>query len=195
MRISVFIIACLFSAAARADWPLTFVRVTCIPEARYFYFEYKPVSGPAALTDAQFDDRKLAARMRAWQRHGYFDPRKLDRNCSLPESTYSLRTSQEDARESGECGGAPSIKLNLLRNGSPVLQDVVLGDACLGGASVASVEITDGLDGWGSRKMTLCVTPAPGETPHCKYLSEDYKQITQAVPITSEAIERYAKER
>jgi hypothetical protein len=195
MKLSTLVVALLFATAARADWSLDFVRVTCIPEARYFYFEYKAVSGPAALTDTQFDDKKRLERMRTWQRHGYFDPHNLVRECRLPDSTYRLLTSQPPARERGMCGGAPPITLNLLRNGSAFLKDVILGENCFGGPSVVSVEITDGLDGWNTRQMTVCVSPASGEAPKCTFLSETYNDITKAIPITSESVERYAKER
>jgi hypothetical protein len=196
MRTLVLIVALLtFSHAARADWSLEFVRITCIPEARYFYFEYKPVSGPAALTDTQFDEKMQRERMRIWQRHGFFDPRSLERECRLPESTYKLITSQPPAREQGMCGGAPQITLNLFRNGTAFFKDVVFGDDCFGGPSVVSVEITDGLEGWDTRQMTVCISPAVGEARMCKFLSETYGDIAKAVPVTGEVINRYVKER
>jgi hypothetical protein len=194
MKLLVLVVALLLSTAVRADWSLEFVRITCIPEARYFYFEYKPIDGSAALTDAQVSDEKQRERMRTWQKHGYFDPRDLDFECRLPESRYRLRTSQPPGHE-GRCGAAPTITLNLLRNGSSYVKDVTLGDDCYGGPSVLSVEIADKLDGWGTREMTICVKAGQAEAAKCTFLSETYGDITKVVPITPAVVERYAKER
>ena len=105
MKAAVLTFAFLLPVVAWADEYLEFVRITCIPEARYFYFEYKFVSGPAGLTDDYLDDKKRLESMRVWQSHGYFDPANLEQDCRIPGSTYRLLTIQPLPSEHGMCGG------------------------------------------------------------------------------------------
>lgn len=44
-----------------------------------------------------------------------------------------------------------------------------------------SVKISDGLQGWDSRQMNLCVAGTKGQS--CKFLSETYGGISKANPI------------
>ena len=108
----------LLALESNADWTFDFVRVTCVPEARYFRLEYAGVYGPAALTDAQHDDRKTRERLAIWRKHGYLAPGKLRYECQLPESKYRITATQSGWADRGSCGAAPEITLSLARNGA-----------------------------------------------------------------------------
>jgi hypothetical protein len=136
------------SGSAIADWSMDFVRITCIPEARYFRIEYAPISGSAALLETQSDDKQRSQRMLAWKKHGYYEATNLQYECRLPESTYNISAVQTPESEHGMCMAAPQITLSLFRNGIPILDKVIFGNDCFGGPTVVSTEVTDGLEGW-----------------------------------------------
>lgn len=193
MQMKGFVAVILLLAAtqpAKADWYVNFIQITCIPEARYLAFEAKDIEGSYVLMEAQFDDKKRAQRMNLWMKQGYFDPSKLDFECRMPESTYKITATQPPASARGQCGAAPSITLSLLRDGKPYLSNVTFGDDCFGGASVYRVELSDGLQGWDTRQMTICTTPG---TDHCKFLSDTYQDIVKAVPIDQSKVAGYAE--
>lgn len=75
-----------------------------------------------------------------------------------------------------------------------MLDKVIFGDACFGRPSVLSVEITDGLEGWDTRQMMLCLSPKAGMPQVCKFLSETYSDISKAIPIDQNKVEKYAEE-
>lgn len=187
--------AALFSCSgsAIADWSMDFVRITCIPEARYFRFDYTPISGPAVLLEAQFDDKKRSQRMLAWMKQGYYEATNLQYECRLPESTYKISAVQPPQRDRGMCGAAPQITLSLLRDGTPVLDKIIFGNDCFGGPTVVSAEITDGLQGWNTRQMNLCLSPKSDMPRLCKFLSETYGAISKVIPITQEKVGEYVK--
>jgi hypothetical protein len=184
----------LFSAPSRADWSIDFVRITCLSEARYLQFESRSIDGNYVLLDTQdgksFHDERTAA----WEKKGYYRPSALTYECKLPDATYTIQASQPPPQASGPCGVSPYVTLTLMRDDRLVLDHVVFGpDTCYGkqGISVSSVEISDGLRGW-DRAMTLCLLPEPSP---CVFLSEQYKDISKAMPIDQESIVRYFRER
>ncbi len=179
---------------AFADWPMEFVRLTCIPEARYFRVEYMPVSGPSVLLESEFDDEKRAKRLLAWEKAGFHEPSNLTYECALPESLYKL-TAHQPPPSNGECGGAPSISLSLFRNGQPILENVIFGNDCFGGPTVIGAEITDGLDGWDTRALRLCLSQRGAPPRMCEFLSETYGDITKAIPITQQKVAQYVEKR
>ena len=184
----------LCSGSAIAGWSIDFVRITCIPEARYFRFDYTPVSGSAALLETALDGKKRSQRMLAWKKHGYYEATNLQYECRWPESTYKISAVQAPARERGMCMAAPQIKLSLFRNGIPILDKVIFGNDCFGGPTVVSAEITDGLQGWDTRQMTICFSPKEDAPRICEFLSETYDAISKAVPINQIKVDEYVKE-
>lgn len=201
MKYPIIVMALLFPTITNADWTQHFVRITCIPEARFFSFEYRPVDGSSALTDAIFDEKKRVQRLDIWKRQGYFEPSQLKYECRLPEATYILLTKQRDPQDHGWCGANQPITLNLLRNGIVILDNVTFGDACIdAGAFVTSTDISEPPQGWGKRTMSVCVVGLPAEgqlstdaKPRCEFLSDE--RLTKAIPITTKTVEHYAKER
>ena len=172
---------------------MDFVRITCIPEARYFRFDYTPISGSAVLLEAEFDDKRRSQRMLAWKKQGYYDATNLKYECRLPESTYKISAVQPPPSERGMCGAAPQITLSLLRDGTPILDKIIFGDDCFGGPTLVSAEITDGLSGWDTRQMTLCLSPNSDAPRVCEFLSETYGDISKAIPISQEKVGEYVK--
>lgn len=173
----------------QADWYVNFIQITCIPEARYLAFEAKDIEGSYVLMETQFDDKKRSQRMALWQKQGYFDPSKLSFECHMPESTCKIIATQPPRSAHGQCGAAPSITLSLFRNDQPYLDNVTFGPDCFGGPSVTRLELSDGLTGWDTRQMTVCIAP----TGTCKFLSETYSAITSAVPIDQGKVGRYVQ--
>jgi hypothetical protein len=153
------------------------------------------------FSDVSRDPKKRQQRLDHWKRQGYFVPTLLKYECRLPGATYSLRTTQRDPQERGHCGANQPITLNLTRNGKPALERLTIGDACAAdGAYVTSVDVSEPPDGWGNRRLTLCVVGQPAEAqtgipanPQCELLWID--QLVTSGPITAEAVERYAKVR
>jgi hypothetical protein len=189
------VMVCLVAGTCRADWTMDFIRITCIPEARYLHVEYKPVNGPAVLMETQFDKDKKKQRLSAWRKHGYYDPSKVEYECRMTNSTYRITSVQPPGRDRGECGVSQSITLSLFRNNKPILDKIIFGDNCFQGPTVHSFEITDGLAGWQSRDMTLCISPKPGERDICQFLSETYDQISKAIPINQGKINKYVEQK
>lgn len=186
------VVACILltiAQPAQADWFVNFVHITCIPEARYLAFEVKDIEGSYVLMETQFDDKKRAQRMALWKKNGYFDPSKLTFECHMPESTYKITATQPPASAHGQCGAAPSITLSLLRNGEPYLSNVMFGGDCFGGPSVTRVELSDGLNGWDTRQLTVCIAPRGT----CEFLSETYSAISKSIPIDQHKLAGYAK--
>lgn len=180
---------------AVAEWQMGFVRLTCIPEARYFRVEYMPVSGPSVLLESDFDGEKTAKRLLAWKKAGFHEPSNISYECSLPDSLYKLTAKQPPPEGHGQCGGAPNITLSLFRNGQPILENVTFGSDCFGGPTVIGAEITDGLEGWETRAMRLCLSRAGAAPPMCEYLTETNGAIAKAVPITQEKVAQYVEKR
>lgn len=173
----------------QADWYVNFVHITCIPEARYLAFEAKDIEGSYVLMETQFDDKKRAQRMALWKKKGYFDPSKLTFECQMPESTYTITAMQPPASAHGQCDAGPSITLSLLRNGEPYLSNVTFGSDCFGGPSVTRVELSDGLNGWDTRQLTMCIAPRE----RCEFLSETYSAISKSIPIDQQKVAGYPR--
>ena len=172
---------CWSPAEARADQPLELVRITCIPEMRYFEIESKDYPSEAT-TWIWFgfevkEKHERAGRKKRWRilkEHGLYPPEKLVYQCKLPESTYELVMAKDEPRASGECGAAPIATMNLLRNGQEWVSHVLFGSGdCFKRPTIASVAINDGKEGWDVRNMLVCVkSNQEGVLDNCKYLKE-----------------------
>ena len=149
---------------AWADQPMDVIRITCIPEMRYFEFEYKEL--PSEATDWVIDgygalEKKpqVEKRVNVLKRYGLFDAQKLHYECKLPQSTYTLT------------GGAyeNEITVSLTHNGSSFISDVLVGPTRFGKPSIERVAIFDTRDALTNRNVTICVLGnAPGVLDNCK---------------------------
>ena len=112
---------------AQADYEADFVRVTCVPQSRYFEIEYKPLHSNVVDGGDHFDSN-------VWAKQGYLSPSKLRYECQLPDSKYVVTSTKPESGGNGMCGADPEIRLNLARNGRLLVKDVVFGGACMGRA-------------------------------------------------------------
>ena len=213
LRFKLLAASCLLASAAtsHADWGLDFVRVTCIPESRYFEIEYRSLNGPDVLLEAELDDRKRAERLDTWRAHGFYEASNVKYECILPASTYEVVADQPPPQAHGTCGLAPRIILslkrklmtwsNLIRNEEPmitstrdedlILEGIIFGPDCFGpDPTVISIAISDGLLGWTASWMTLCFLPQGETEQHCRSIEFRHK-LEKFVPITQESINAY----
>jgi hypothetical protein len=168
-------------ADARADQPLELVRITCIPEMRYFEIESKNYPSEATTWiwsgfEVKEKDEK-AGRQKRWRilkERGLYTTEKLVYLCKLPESTYELVMTKGLTRASGECGGAPTATMNLKRNGQDWVSHVLFGNGdCFKRPTIASLAINDGKEGWDVRNMLVCVkSNQEAAMDDCRYLKE-----------------------
>lgn len=186
----IFMVAVALSLVCRmshADWTMDFVRITCIPEARYLHVKYTPIDGSAVYVGVEFDKKKRKQRLAIWNKHGYFEPSKrIQYKCRMPESTYTISAIQPPPRAQGECGVSQSITLSLLRNGKPMLNKIILGNNCWRGPVVDEFEIMDGIETSENRQMVLCISSQVDSKTVCEHLPETYR-------IDYESLEKYLK--
>jgi hypothetical protein len=191
MRLAAGLCAFLLTSPAWADYSVDFLRITCVPEVRYFEVEYRALPDDAVFGGGGTSPDPL----RTWREHGYFDPRDLHSECRLPESTYVVTATQSPASDRGQCGGAPSIRLSLQRNGQPWLDDVTFGADCFGGPSITGIAVRDVAAGYGNLNLHLCIAPTGGEADGCEFLSETYAHVRKVMPITQQDLADYAAAR
>ena len=188
MRVALAAAIWVFIAVpAWADYAVDFIRLTCVPETRYFELEYRALPG-----DAVFDSgTQTADPLGAWRRHGYVDPHQLREECRLPDSTFLVTAVQPEDSATGQCGAAPSIHLSLQRNGKPWLDEVTFGADCFGGPTITRIAVRDVAPGWGSLNADVCLAPHGEDTGPCEFLSETYGAIQQVMPITQTDLRGY----
>lgn len=149
--------------SALADWTQDFIRIACIPDARFFKIEYSPMNGGDAFVVTN-DKETIRDRFKAWRAGGFFDPSNLKYECKLPQTIYQVIATQPPASERGLCGGAPRITLSVKENGTPLLTNVTFGYDCFNGPSVFSLTVFETVSGYGNGGTKMCVSPA-GEMP------------------------------
>jgi hypothetical protein len=179
-------------APAQAQWTQDFIRIVCIPEAHYLYFEYSGIVGPQVMKNA-YSDAEMRKRLRVWRRHGFHDPRNLKYTCQFPGSKYEIRATQPPPRESGYCGAAPPITIRIIRNEMDFVKPVMIGATCWIEPNLMSMEIDDSPNGTGPDSMTVCVAPdALGRPNKCTLLS--HREVGIYQPLTVEGLKRLAGE-
>lgn len=171
----------LLSSSAFADWTQDFIRISCIPDGRFFRIEYAPLSGPDVMVAAN-DKKEIQARLKAWRKGGFFDPANLKYECKLLESTYHVIANQPPPAERGQCGGAPSITLSVKENGSPLLSKVIFGSDCFGGPTITKLTVFETVLGYGNGGTELCASPSGNgmseEKEVCGYLDSN-QEVSQ----------------
>jgi hypothetical protein len=142
IRIVVLLALVLSSPVTRADYMVGYLRVSCVPEARYVGVEYHPLhSGMVEHYVELFDKQGL--RTDVWKRQGFYRLSSLDIKCKLPEATYRIVTKQ-GPWHLGECGSAPSTSLWIYRDKELIVRDVFIGILCRHGPTVTRIDINDG---------------------------------------------------
>lgn len=179
------LILSLICGVCHAGWTVDFVRITCIPEARFLRVEYAPVDGSVVEMGVEPGNKQWKQRLAVWKKHGYFDPlKKIRYKCRMPDSTYRIYAVQPPPKTRGECGVSQSITLSLLRNGKPVLNRIIFGSNCWRGATVDEFEITDGVEGKESAIIHLLISSQSGS-------KKVFESLRDAYGIDQERVEEY----
>lgn len=173
-------------AVTLADMSIGLLRITCVPELRYFEVEAKSYSLLAEAIAHGFENfspEGVSKRLKLLEQQGLYSPAHLKYTCALPESTYELTATQPPASERGMCGASPTASFSLRVNGKEWFRDVALNEVCLDQASVLSVTISDGKQGWtGRREMIVCLKEkAAGETK-CYFLGLPLSAVNAPIP-------------
>lgn len=186
--ILIILVLCFISGVCHAGWTIDFVRITCIPEARFLRVEYAPIEGSVVEMGVKPEKKQWKQRLTIWKKHGYFDPlKKIQYQCRMPESTYTISAVQPPPRTHGECGISQSITLSLLRNGKAVLDKIIFGSNCWQGATVDEFEISDGIEGLENPRMDLLISSKSGS-------KKVFESLWDAYGIDQERVEEYLKE-
>lgn len=175
-----------------ADWTEDLARITCIPEARYFAIDYKPLSSntvsASGLRGKQF--------WNVWRKHGYYEASGLDYKCSLPDGKYKISSTRAAMRLSGMCGAAPRITLSISRNDVIILKNVIFGDDCLQEPSVVRFEASEPLNSVGTElNIELAIVQKPLSAPIIKSFFGPYGEYEKAIPIDTNKVAKYAEKR
>lgn len=135
-----------------------FLRVTCIPDARYFALEHKLIE----TSDEQAEPATPALRQ-AWRRNGLHEPDNLRVECHLPDSTYTATAKANRSRSGEVC----DIELTLRWNDETWLDQVKIGPSCSDGGSLDSLEVYDGATVHRRpQAMKLCMSAGGMSPPH-----------------------------
>jgi hypothetical protein len=181
------VISPVLSQAAGSD----FLRITCIPETRYFSVEYK--QGDVDEDRDGLSRAEVTAQERAWKRQGYHDPGALSYDCRLPESTYRLTSTHSRSRSGELC----DIALTLNWNDEVWLDGVHIGPTCGNDVSLDSFEIWDGRrTARKPRSMTLCIgqPSGPSGNARCEHFQPHPTQRRVEV-VTQRDLEEYVAAR
>lgn len=161
MRIIAGVLFCASSSVALADMSIDLLRITCVPELRYFEIEAKSYSILAEAVAHGFESfapEGINKRLRLLEQQGLYSPTNLKYTCKLPETTYELTATQPPASERGMCGASPTASFSLRANNEEWFRNVLLNEGCFDRPSVLSVTISDGKQGWtGRREMIVCL--------------------------------------
>jgi hypothetical protein len=104
---------------------------------------------------------------------GLYDVDALRYDCPLPGVRYQVRVRRDPYKQDGQCAQAPRISFTLLRNGSPVLQDIPFGDDCYVVFALKSLQVTETGNHTG---MRLCYGLC-GDPDLCMEVGAEYKAI------------------
>jgi hypothetical protein len=133
-----------WSAGARADVTYDFVRYACVPENGMLDVEYRGLHDSVA--GIRSDDP--AESPKVLQQQGFYRARGFQAACQIGTATYVIKASQGEP-SNAICGGAPSVYLDVTRNGKPMFRNVVFADQdCNGQPSLQRFTIGEITPAW-----------------------------------------------
>ena len=144
----VLILLVLVSADSDADFMYDFLRISCIQEANFLSIDYERIHNSAVERDFKPD-------YSTWEKHGYHKPSDMNYTCNLSKTAYKITASQANWRN-GLCGAAPPVYFSVFKNGEVIIENVILGDSCLGNPSLSRVAILDWGEGESPDEMQIC---------------------------------------
>jgi hypothetical protein len=176
-------------STAAADWPVDFVRITCIPEADYLAFDSATIYRDQVLNGVEnwSNESNVKKRMRRWEEAGYYDPTNLKYECRLSSAAYTLIVKQ--APSGGHCNAPGTVTLSLQRDGVKVISEVVFGSSgeplCPTGATLEKA-MADG----GTLQLLKISRDSKSPSIYKWLLSNEETKTT----ITPAILVKYAKE-
>lgn len=127
-----------------------FVRITCIPQLRYFEVE--------AVSDPYLKRATEKNGVVTLEKHGLYSPSNLKYTCVLPESVYELTTTSVSSTDNKTSGTSTTTTFSLRVNEKDWFRNVLLSSNYFDKPSVASVIVSDGKQGWtGKRELLVCL--------------------------------------
>lgn len=177
-----------------ADYGVSFVHITCIPEIHLLKVEYESLSGSHVSVGFSADKKSQDELKSTWQKNGYFNPSKLTYECKFSERTYKLVTVQPEPGN-GHCGVQPPVRLSLYENDKPIIKDVFFGPSCSDEPTLNRLDLSDPPKGWGYRELYLWLALHPHSILDWKLLSDGFSEkINSYAPIDQSKINLFAKE-
>lgn len=104
---------------------LDFIVVSCSMAEGRFHFEHLwalPENKPPDSRDGRL---RISSKV---QREGSFEPDDLRFECHLRHTRFTLIAKQPLQSDRGPFGAAPPITFSLLRDGRPLLENMIVGD-------------------------------------------------------------------
>lgn len=169
------------SPIALSDQSIDLLRLTCIPELRYFEIEgssYSILAEAIAHGFDSFSPEGVEKRLRILQTHGLYSPRNLKYDCKLPQATFQLVARQPPASERGMCGSSPTASFSLSINGQELFRDVLINEGCFDRPSVASITMSVGKRGWKPAEIVICLKEKPSSEVECKFSGATFPDET-----------------
>jgi hypothetical protein len=183
-----------WSAAARADVTYDFVRYACVPENGMLDVEYRGLHDSVA----GIRSKDPVESPKVLQQQGFYRARGFQASCRIGQATYVIKASQDEP-SNAMCGGAPSVYLDVTRNGKPLFRNVVFGDeSCNGQPSLQRFTIGEITPSWRTGPEALACyssgrdqTAMPGAQPPqiCQWTFGD-ADFSQRFPVDQGAIEK-----
>jgi hypothetical protein len=99
----------------------------------------------------------------------FFSQPNLPLACRVRGNQYEVTGARGPFRESGMCGGQPPVRIQVSRNGKPLIVRVVFGDNCFTGAAMVSAKITE--SGQHITGAYVCAVDGLESKPTCRQLA------------------------
>lgn len=182
-------------ATALSDMSIDLLRMTCVPELRYFEVEGKSYSILAEAIVHGFDNfspEGVNRRLKLLEAHGLYSPRNLKYTCKLPETTFELVATQPPASERGMCGASPTASFSLFLNGKEWFRNVPINEGCFDRLSVTSITMSVGKRGWKADEVIVCVKEKPASEAKCHFSGATFPDygLNNEFPITEQSLRK-----
>jgi hypothetical protein len=186
----------LTATHAEADYMVDLLRISCVPEARFFTVEYRPIHSDAVEHLRELFDANGKRRTDIWASQGLYFPGSLDQSCELPGVRFRVVTKQEPW-QLGYCGAGPTIELTLYRDGKVMIDRILFGRRCPAGPAATRIDIFDGEGPQRFNRSALIHFSESGDIvlDNAEFLMGEFDAENEDIPIKQSHIERYVARR
>jgi hypothetical protein len=172
---------CLFLAlftsnAAFADYGISLIKFTCIPELGFFKIDFDTVDGAAATAGVKSDAKSQQEWRKLWEAKGLYFPQNLTYECEFKQNIYTVTTSQPEPH-GGRCGAQPPVSLTLQENGTEIFENISFGPNCSGEPTTISINVSNPPVGWGSRDISALIESQPDRKIIYLALGDDMTKV------------------